>query len=111
MHSHPYCYSYLCQKLNQIMPDIPTVERMINYHFNDPKLLDEALLAAGASTARKDVNGPLEGNKTLALVGDAALQLALLDSWYSRDASRGKILAQYWRLQLTFCRTRTSHRQ
>jgi len=46
-------------------------------------------LAAGASIARKDVHGPADGNKRLALVGDAALQMAILDSWYSTGSSIG----------------------
>ncbi|KAJ9634920.1 hypothetical protein H2199_008784 [Coniosporium tulheliwenetii] len=66
------------------MPDRQYIESVIGYHFVQPQLLDEALLAAGASVARKNTHGPSEGNKRLALVGDAALQLAILDDEGSR---------------------------
>lgn len=77
-------------KLAQItlsMPDPQEIEAVIGYRFVQRHLLDEALLAAGASIARKDVHGPADGNKRLALVGDAALQMAILDSWYSTGSS------------------------
>ena len=79
-------------KLAQItlsMPDPQEIETVIGYRFAQRHFLDEALLAAGSSIARKDVHGPADGNKRLALVGDAALQMAMLDSWYSTGSSIG----------------------
>ncbi|KAF2846228.1 ribonuclease III [Plenodomus tracheiphilus IPT5] len=54
----------------------------VDYHFHNSALLDEAFLAAGATASRADIDGPKKGNKRLALVGDAALRLAVLDEWF-----------------------------
>lgn len=68
----------------------PTIYREHNWiSLWQPELPNEALLAAGASVARKNTHGPPEGNKRLALVDDAALQLAILDGWYSDGTSIG----------------------
>jgi ribonuclease-3 len=54
------------------------VERALNYKFHDQKLLQEALIAAGAG-AESPVNARKHGNKGLALIGDAILRLVLVD--------------------------------
>lgn len=93
------------------MPDRQYIESVIGYHFVQPQLLDEALLAAGASVARKNTHGPSEGNKRLALVGDAALQLAILDGWYSDGTSTGTAASHCVLFLLTGNRRRISSRQ
>jgi ribonuclease-3 len=72
------------------MSNIAAIDDIIGYHFNGETLRNEALLAAGASVSRKDVQGPVEGNKRLALVGDAVWRLVLLDGWYSKPSNIGK---------------------
>ncbi|KAK7189020.1 hypothetical protein DPSP01_004127 [Paraphaeosphaeria sporulosa] len=64
------------------MTDVKWFQNHLPYHFKDCSLLEEAFLAAGASISRSDVEGPEKGNKRLALVGDAALRLAVIDDWY-----------------------------
>jgi ribonuclease-3 len=71
------------------MTSFSSIQDNIHYCFHDSTLLREALLAAGAAESRPDVNGPQKGNKRLALVGDAALRLAVLDEWFQDDASTG----------------------
>lgn len=53
------------------MPVQQAVENIIDHHFTGPGLIEEAMQAAGASDR--------EGNKRLALVGDAVLRLVILD--------------------------------
>ncbi|KAH8646490.1 ribonuclease III domain-containing protein, partial [Tricladium varicosporioides] len=50
-------------------------EELIGYEFNNKKLCWEALQGKGA-------NGYTQGNKRLALVGDAIIRLKVLEGWY-----------------------------
>ncbi|KAJ6111046.1 hypothetical protein N7486_003281 [Penicillium sp. IBT 16267x] len=59
---------------------ISAVEVIINYEFHDKSLLVKALEAAGATMAS-------QGNKRLALIGDAALRLVLYEFGYEGEAS------------------------
>jgi ribonuclease-3 len=59
---------------------IRAVELIINYVFHDKSLLLRALEAAGATMAS-------QGNKRLALIGDAALTLVLYELGYEDEAS------------------------
>ncbi|OJD32590.1 rnase iii [Diplodia corticola] len=70
------------------------VERVLGYEFSNSKLRDEALLAAGTSVSDPKVRGDLRGNKRLAMVGDAVLQLVVLEKWYGEgtDPSVGNKL-------------------
>lgn len=86
------------------IPDVSTLKRIINYSFKHPELFKEALLTAGASNKRKDIEGPAEGNKLLTLVGDTALQLAILSLWYSKDSSTGMTWLITIRVSLMHCR-------
>ncbi|KAJ5665982.1 uncharacterized protein N7477_008430 [Penicillium maclennaniae] len=68
------------------MPPLTTAERIhaveviINYVFHDKSLLLRALEAAGATIVS-------QGNKRLALIGDAALRLVLYEFGYENEAS------------------------
>ncbi|KAF1948111.1 ribonuclease III [Byssothecium circinans] len=66
------------------------VETILEYQFSNPNLLNEALLAAGASVSSKDIHGDPQGNKRLALLGDSVLQEAILEPWYSSGESTEK---------------------
>ena len=66
------------------------VESILKYQFSNRDLLNEALLAAGAPTSSKNIHGDNQGNKRLALLGDAVLQEAVLEPWYSSNESTGK---------------------
>lgn len=67
-----------------------SVETILQYHFSNRGLLDEALLAAGASLSSKDVQGDAQGNKRLALLGDSVLQEVVLEPWYNSEESTGE---------------------
>ncbi|KAK8125031.1 RNAse III [Apiospora kogelbergensis] len=69
------------------MDIIKFFEATAEYAFKDRSLPKEALLAAGASTCRKDVEGDPRGNKRLALIGDALIRLELVDHWHTTGAS------------------------
>ncbi|KAK6357787.1 hypothetical protein TWF718_002093 [Orbilia javanica] len=66
-----------------------SIQNIIGYNFKNIHLLEEALEAAGRA-ADHDAEGSVDGNKRLALVGDAVLRLILVDEWYSSKGSRGK---------------------
>ncbi|CAI6023409.1 unnamed protein product [Clonostachys chloroleuca] len=55
------------------------MERIIQRKFRNPKLLEEALIAAGADEEAPMNNKKRQGNKRLALIGDAVLRLTLVD--------------------------------
>ncbi|CAG7955723.1 unnamed protein product [Penicillium salamii] len=63
---------------------IRAVEDIIDYEFVDNTLLEDALEAAGVTMAS-------EGNKRLALIGDAALRLVLYQASYMLGYSIGQI--------------------
>ncbi|RJE22523.1 RNAse III [Aspergillus sclerotialis] len=63
--------------------ELQDAEDIINYMFAEPSLLHEALQASGCESP--------DGNKRLALVGDAVLKLALVAEGHDRDESRARI--------------------
>lgn len=63
------------------------VEIILQYHFSNSELLEEALLAAGAAASSKHIEGDVQGNKRLALLGDSVLQEAVLEPWYNSEES------------------------
>jgi ribonuclease-3 len=60
---------------------------IVDYQFSDPILLKEALEVAGACNQPGGVTGDREGNKKLALLGDAVIRLLILDRWYEESSS------------------------
>lgn len=62
---------------------ISIVEGVVGYQFGDKGHLKLALTSAGAEEDNHD------GNRTLAMIGEAAAQLAAVDSGYEKAASRG----------------------
>ena len=57
----------------------------IGYPFKDNDLLLEALETTGMRAA--------ESNQRLAMLGDALIQLILLDNWYAGGTSKGMLPA------------------
>lgn len=57
------------------------------YTFQDQSLPEEAILAAGASCQRKDVEGDPRGNKRLTLIRDALIRLKIVDQWHTTGVS------------------------
>ena len=70
---------------------IDAVETLVRYRFHNPALLWEAL--QGPTVLVDSVGKPVppDGNKRLAIVGDAAIRLALAKNWYPGKTSKGKI--------------------
>ncbi|KAL7913656.1 ribonuclease III domain-containing protein [Trichoderma velutinum] len=56
-----------------------SVQDILQYKFRNPKLLEEALRAAGADPNTTRQNPRAHGNKGLAMIGDAILRLAVVD--------------------------------
>jgi ribonuclease-3 len=71
------------------MTTLNSIQDRVDYHFHDSTLLKDAFLASGASVSSVDIEGPVKGNKRLALVSDAVLRLAVLDEWFESDTSTG----------------------
>lgn len=77
------------------MATISELENLIHVSFkNRPHLLWEALQCAG-SPNRSLEGGPLhpEGNKRLALLGDAAATFCVVGQWYPSGQKRGTVLS------------------
>jgi dsRNA-specific ribonuclease len=91
------------------MFDLEPLQAQLHYSFRDATLLEEALTAAGATVSSCDVDGPVSGNKRLALIGDAVLRLSILDEWYPGGDSTGKLKMTHhtW---LTRCMADTAKR-
>ena len=64
---------------------IHAVETLVQYRFHNRELLWEALQGPPTFVVP-------DGNKRLAIVGDAAIRLALAKNWYPGKTSKGKIL-------------------
>lgn len=67
------------------------VQSIIGYNFNSPKHLYEALRAARDRQANVGNECLADGNRRLAMIGDAAMKLALSLTWYETHDSRGKL--------------------
>ena len=70
---------------------IHAVETLIQYRFHNPALLWEALHAPSVLIDRAGKPVPPNGNKRLAIIGDAAMKLVLAEDWYPGKTNRGKI--------------------
>ena len=77
---------------NSTMTQNAIVEKIILHQFEDNHLLTEALEAAGAHKHSDTKSEKDEGNKRLAMIGDALIRLAILDDWYPNGATIGKLV-------------------
>jgi hypothetical protein len=67
------------------------VQQIIGYNFADTNILWEALQAAGSDVYLiKTRRISSDGNKKMALIGDALAKAAVLESWWRKNESRGK---------------------
>jgi len=78
--------------LNVTDMDLTEVEEIISHTFSDKSMLKEALTTAGVPLLCTGARVSLDGNKRLAIIGDAILQLALAEEWYEGNTARGKLL-------------------
>ena len=86
-------------------PTIRKLQSKIGYIFKNPQYLWEAVQAPGsvshpdevldAGTERHSAGFPNlpEGNKRLALLGDTAMKMALIEDWYKGQESRGMAMS------------------
>lgn len=74
------------------MPNITrAVEGIIGYRFSDRLILWEALQAAGSPVTSAGTRRFPDGNKRLAVLGDAVLKLVLVAEWYDGADVRSMI--------------------
>ena len=71
------------------------IEKIINFSFTQPQLLEEAFQAAGTSESANGIEGNKDGNKRLALVSNALIRLLILDKWYLRRSDISKSFSIY----------------
>lgn len=71
---------------SQILREVQTI---MNYRCSNTDKLWEALSAAGAKFDCEFAPVPLDGNKRLAMVGDAVLKMVLMKDWYPTGSVRG----------------------
>lgn len=74
---------------NQMLSKVGGIEAIIGYTFDDPLKLWEALQAAGSGICSAGDRRFADGNKRLAVVGDAILRLVLVEDWYKSLSVRG----------------------
>lgn len=65
------------------------VQNIIDYVFQDTSVLWEALQASGSFPYDTDGRDFSNGNKRLALLGDAILKVSLLEQWYTTATNIG----------------------
>ena len=71
-----------------------SLQHQIHYTFNDKHLLEEDFIADGDVNYRIDIDGLQSGNKRIDLIGDAVLQLSVLEEWFpSGDTTGERILS------------------
>ena len=71
---------------------VEAVQRIVGYKFKNHQLLWEAFQAPGLTDTAEFKSLP-DGNRRLALVGDAALKLALVREMYSKDVHRSPYIS------------------
>ncbi len=86
----------------RMAPIVHRLEQTIGYKSNDARYLWEAVQAPGAILRSEEVAGPgavrhsaghqrlPDGNRRLAIIGDTALKLALVEDWYKGEEIRGQ---------------------
>ena len=74
----------------QMISKIQGVEETIGYEFDKKSILWEALQAAGSGVTNIDGRPLTDGNKRLALLGDAIVDVALIEQWYAGLEPKGE---------------------
>ena len=70
---------------------ISSVEAILGYKFTDTNCLLEALNAPGSGVSTAGNRRFSDGNKRLALKGDAAIRNVIVEDWFSTNLPRGKV--------------------
>ena len=83
--------AYLVMALSEKSIRIHAVETLVRYRFHNPALLWEALQGPSIMIDIAGERVPPDGNKQLAIVGDAVMQLVLAETWYPGKTNKGKV--------------------
>jgi hypothetical protein len=91
-------YSTNTMSIAQYKLKLERAEDIIAYH---PKKSEEfysweALQVAGSGQIRINGRSAYDGNKRLAIVGDAAMALALTRPWYEKNDTLGSLMKILW---------------
>lgn len=70
--------------------DLAYIEGLLEYAFQDRSYLLEALHAPGSGLDRVGNRAIPDGNRRLAMLGDAVIKSVILDGWYSTQEERGR---------------------
>jgi hypothetical protein len=73
---------------------ITSVEDILGYRFTDTNCLWEALNAPGSGVSAAGNRRFSDGNKRLALKGDAAIRNVIVEDWFPTNLPRGKELVR-----------------
>ena len=82
---------------------IEGTEAIIQYKFTNSTLLWEALQCSGNRELLIAGRQLIEGNKRLAILGDAVLELILAERWYHTNKPAGNVLHKRQSLLGTDC--------
>lgn len=74
----------------KMLKSITKVEDILGYTFTDRNCLWEALQAPGSGILVAGTRQIYDGNKRLALKGDAAIKNIIIEDWFSTDLPRGE---------------------
>ena len=85
-----------------MMQNQDPLQDILHYHFSDDTLLREALEVAGACDQPGAITGNNEGNKRLALLGDAVIRLLILDGWYLKKTPIREYLTRKSASRMTY---------
>lgn len=69
---------------------IAGLEKAINYTFRDRDLVWEALQMPGSMVRAAGARPIPDGNKRLAAIGDAVMEVVLRGRWYEQGFARGR---------------------
>lgn len=74
----------------KMLNSITNVETILGYHFTDCNWLWEALQAPGSGVSIAGTRRIYDGNKRLALKGDAAIKNVIITDWFTTSLPRGR---------------------
>jgi dsRNA-specific ribonuclease len=70
-------------------PAMEHLQSTLTYQFMNPRHLLEALRTTGSGYNIYQSRTVTDGNKRLAQLGDAVMELAVLEDWYASGTERG----------------------
>ena len=101
-------YSSHIMSSNQYQMKLERAEAIVGYCPQKPQdyYIWEALQVAGSGQSRISGRSTFDGNKRLAIVGDAAMALALARPWYEKDEALGSSWCRHCESHTSDCKRR-----